>query len=255
MGAFNVKKGILYGVSVGPGDPELLTMKAVKCLNAVPVIATPRTNFKKTSVEDGNTMALDIVKQVVDISSKEIVYLDFKMGRSVSEDTIPKTDMDANHILLARRLESYLDSGKDVAMLSIGDASLFSTYSYIRDIVLNDGYDAVTIPGVTSFSAVAATLNVSLTNMKEPLTIIPGSYNQDQLEDYLSREGTKVIMKSGKSVGKVIDALNITALAKSAKAVGNCGLENQKIYRELANIKDASELENYFLTILVNTTK
>ena len=227
-----MQKGILYGVSTGPGDPELVTLKAVKCLERVPVIAAPRT-------KGSNSMALDIVKGVMDIAGKEICYLDFAMKKDAGV-------LKSTHETIADQIEVYLIKGMDVAMLNIGDASLFGTFCYIRDIVENHGFKTETIPGVTSFCAVAAVLGQSLTTMKDPLTIIPGSF--EGVEEELDRPGSKVLMKSASALPEVKRILNEKNLTDKTSMVANCGLENERVYRD---IRESSDNEGYFVTMLV----
>lgn len=227
-----MKKGILYGVSVGPGDPEHMTLKALRCLEKVSVIAAPRTRGT-------NNRALDTVKANMDISHKEILFLDFAMKKNADI-------LESTHRIQADQIEVCLSQGKDVAMLNIGDASLFGTFCYVRDLVVADGFEAVTIPGVTSFCAVAAELGQSLTNMGDPLTIIPGSF--DKVEQELDRPGTKVLMKSASQLGKVKQILMDKGLADASAMVCDCGLPNQRVYRD---IRESSDDEGYFVTILV----
>ncbi len=228
----SIKRGILYGVSTGPGDPELMTMKAVKCLEHVSVIAAPRTRGV-------NSMALDIVKGCVDVSDKEICFLDFAMKKD--EDILNTT-----HDEQARQIEQYLLAGRDVAMLNIGDASMFGTFCYIRDIVRRDGFETITIPGVTSFSACAALLGQSLTTMGEVMTVIPGSF--DNVSEELDRTGSKVLMKSGSSLPEVKKLIAEKGLVEKTSMVVNCGLENERVYKDITQSGDD---EGYFVTILV----
>lgn len=225
-------KGILYGVSTGPGDPELMTVKAMNTIRNTPVIAAPRTLGK-------NCMALDIVKGIMDVSDKEIVYLDFAMKKDADV-------LDSTHRQQADAIEACLAEGKDVSMLNIGDASLFGTFCYIRDLVEADGYETKVVPGVTSFCAVAAELGWSLTNMGDPLTIIPGSF--DGVAAEMDKPGTKVIMKSASALKEVKQILEDKGRIDKAAMIANCGLPTQRVYK---NIKDSTDKEGYFVTILV----
>jgi precorrin-2/cobalt-factor-2 C20-methyltransferase len=225
-----LNKGTLYGVSVGPGDPELITLKAHKILMSCPVIAAPQTKGEKR-------VALDIVSHVIDLQEKQIVYLEFEMLKDQSL-------LKQSHIEQTQKLRLLLDNGLDVAMLNLGDASLYSTFSYINDIVREWGYETKTIPGVTSFCAVAATLNTSLVEMKKPLHIIP-AYHTD-LDTALSLQGNKVLMKSGSMLGEVKRCIQKHGL--SASLVANCGREDERVFED---INDSSDREGYFVTILV----
>ena len=141
--------GTFYGVSVGPGDPELLTLKAVRVLAQCPILAVPET-------KSGGTLALDIAAAAVDLSGKTILKLPFPMTRKEAETR-------ANHEVQARRIVEQLQAGKDVAMVNLGDVSVFSTFSYLMELVKAAGCPVEMIPGVTSFCAVASRLQTSLT--------------------------------------------------------------------------------------------
>ena len=223
-------KGKFYGVSVGPGDPEYMTLKAVRLLNECPVIAAPRTEKKKN-------IALEIAGSVVALNEKEILYLDFLMGRD-------QRATEARHRELAVLVAKKLDEGKNVAMLSLGDASVYATYGYLQRLLRAQGYETETIAGVTSFCACAAKLDLSLTSARLPLRIIPGDY--PGLETELTAEGTKVIMKQGKGLDRVKAALKKCGLLEKARLVENCGLEGERIYHDL----DQREY-GYFSTIII----
>ena len=105
--------GTFYGVSVGPGDPELMTLQAVRRLENCPVIAAPQT-------PKGGMLALDIAKGAVELSGKTILPLRFAMSL---DPAVQK----AAHIEAARAVKEYLDAGQDVAMLNLGDVSVYAT--------------------------------------------------------------------------------------------------------------------------------
>ena len=174
-------RGIFFGVSVGPGDPELLTRKACRVLEACPVIGAAQT-------ARGEQLALSIARRAVDLTGKEILSLPFSMARDLSV-------RQAAWRRAAAMVRQVLDRGQDVAMVVLGDVSIYSTYCYLMELLREEGYETEMIPGVASFSAVAARLGVSLTTMEEPLHILPAS-QQAQWEG-LTLPGTKVLMKSG----------------------------------------------------------
>ena len=225
------KKGVFYGVGIGPGDPELLTLKAVRVLESCYVIAAPQTKSEQM-------LALDIASAAVDLSNKEIVPLFFTMERD-------KERQRAAHLEAADRLEVYLADGQDVAMLNLGDVSIYATYSYLMEIFKERGYETVMIPGVPSFCAVAARLGESLTEMNTPLHILPAG--AVPLSESLSMSGTKVLMKSGKRLHEVADALDRQGLLSHAKMVKNCGLPDERVCTDLY----AQESAGYFATIIV----
>ena len=226
-----MKRGKLYGVSVGPGDPSLMTLKAVSCIRQCDVLAAPRTS-------DGNSLALKIAEGAVNTSGKQIEYLDLLMTRN--QDELAKIYHSA-----ADRISIHLDAGRDVAVLNLGDASLYSSYSYLCRILLDRGYDAETIPGVTSFCACASVLNRSLTDMNMPLHILPAS--MQDLSSALALPGGKVLMKSGHTLPEIKRLLYEHGLTERSVLVTDCGLSTQRAF---LNIDEATD-ESYFTTILI----
>lgn len=222
--------GILYSVGVGPGDPELLTLKALRTIARCPVVAAPRTR-------GGEMLALDIARQAADLKGKLILPLDFAMSRDADA-------RERDHRAAAEAVEAQLAAGRDVALLNLGDVSVYATCAYLRELLKAKGYESVMVPGVTSFCAVAARLDESLTDMDEPLHIFPaGAWN---VEEALAYPGTKVLMKSGKSLHQVLEALSRTGA--SASMVSNCGLPGEIVCRDL---KQAPADAGYFATIVV----
>lgn len=225
-------KGTLYGVSVGPGDPELLTLKAVRIIASCAVIAAPQTAGEKT-------LALDIASGAVDMDGKEILILPFLMTRD-------RAALERSHRELADKVEQRLALGQDVAMLNLGDVSVYSSFCYIMELTEARGYTVRMIPGVTSFCAVAATLGTSLTTMNSPLHIIPAGGME--LDAALALDGTRVLMKTGKSMKSVKEHICKSGLAGKTLLVQNCGLPNQKICRDIAQ---ADEDISYFTTVII----
>lgn len=222
--------GKFIGVGVGPGDAELITLKAVRVLNETGVIAVPRTKGEKNA-------AFDIAAANVDFGGKEIIYIDFPMTKD-------KKITEENRKQIALKIEEYLKAGKDVAFITLGDVAVYSTYGYIADIVKNDGYETQMISGVPSFCAIAARLGISLTDMKKPLHIIPALY--DDTEKRLELDGSLVLMKAGSSMGKIKTALRDTNFYSAAAE--NCGMENEKIFTDIENAEDK---EGYFTTVII----
>lgn len=229
----NVKKGILHGVSVGPGDPELMTLKAVRCIEQCPVLAAPQTAA-------GRMLALDIAKGAVDVSGKIILPLHFAMSRDSEV-------LKASHAAAADAVRAHLDAGRDVALLNLGDVSIYATYGYLEEILTAQGYAAVRIAGVPSFCAAAARLGQSLTGgMEQPLTIAPGCH----VEQVLAAPGAKVLMKTGRRLPKTLDALRERGLLANSAMVCNCGLPDEAVFPALTDYDPAQDA-GYFATILV----
>lgn len=224
------KFGIFYGVGVGPGDPELMTLKALRVLERCPVIAAPRT-------QGGRMLALDIARGAADLSGKQILPLRIPMGRG---------DRNAAYAEAARRIEGFLAGGQDVAMVNLGDVSLYATYGYLMERIRARGYETVMVPGVASFSAVAARLGTSLAGMDVPLHIIPSSAMS--AEEALGLPGAKVLMKAGGHLGEVAQALADRRLLERSALVANCGLEGEVVCRDLSRLP---EKPGYYTTVIV----
>lgn len=223
--------GTLYGVSVGPGDPELMTLKAVRIIKNCEVIAVPRTGKE-------NALALEIAKQVCDISGREILWLDFLMSKD-------RNLLNRQHQKIAEQLYPYLKNGKSIAFLNIGDVSVYSTFSYIAELVESKGFDVEICAGVTSFCAVAAEVKSPLVQGKNPLIIMPP--NCADFDNLLEFGGTKVIMKSGSSTAAIKNMLAEHNLNNTTYAVCNCGYSDEAIYPNLDSIPDEC---GYFTTIV-----
>lgn len=227
-----VKTGMFYAVGVGPGDPELLTVKALRVLERCPVIAAPQT-------KNGAMLALEIARQAQSLEGKTILPLSFAMERDEEK-------MRLAHLRAADAIEEHLAAGRDTAMLNLGDVSIYATCGYLIELLENRGYETVIVPGVPSFCAAAARLGMSLTTMNAPLHIVPAGGGP--LDEMLALPGTKVLMKSGKEFLRVLDTLRREELLRRAAMVQDCGLATEKVYPTL---EDAPEQAGYFTTIIV----
>lgn len=221
--------GKLWGVGVGPGDPELLTVKAVRVLREADVVIVP-------DASSGDKVALNIAKDY--LKDKEIQFVKTPMVRD-------KTIMDAAHEQAADIICGLLDRGKQVAFLTLGDPAIYSTYMYIHQKVLRRGYPVEVVPGIPSFCAAAARLNQSLCLGREPLLIIPASHDQNDLMDV---PGNKVFMKAGKSILELQQALADRGLLDGASMVENCSMEDEHVYPHFADLKEPS---GYFSLVIV----
>ena len=218
--------GVAYGVGVGPGDPELVTLKALNALRVCDVVAYPGT-------EASASRAFRIAEaSFPELGTKELLALPAPM---VGDRAIVKAAQREN----ARRVERVLDEGRDVAILVLGDPSLYSTFGYVRDVLVEDGYVVETISGVPSFCAVAARLGVSLAEWDETVRIVPlthaeGCVGASDLAG--DPTGTLVLMKPGVGIGAVRDYA--VSAGRELLVVENCGLEGERVYRRPADVPD-----------------
>lgn len=232
----SVARGTCYGVGVGPGDPELLTLKAVRVIGACQVVAAPQTR-------GGATLALDIAAQAVDLEGKDIIRLPFAMSRDAGE----RQRMHEESVGL---IAEQLAQGKDVAVLTLGDPGVFSSFFYLADGLRERGFVIEVIPGVTSFSAVAARLGEGLTEMDEPLHVVPSAACAVRIDEVLDLPGTKVLMKPCGKLGELIETLGRRGELPHASLVADCGLPSEHACRDLASF-DPAEHSSYFTTLVV----
>jgi len=208
---------ILYGVGVGPGDPELLTLKAVRIIRENAVIACPCTN--STDNVEKSTAYQTALQAVSELTSKELVPVYLPMTKD-------KAKLKQYHLEGAALLESYLRQEKNVVFLTLGDPTIYSTFSYIQHIVAQDGYITQFVSGVPSFCAAAASLNISLAESKDPLHILP-AVHIDNFAAAVRPEGNYVFLKSASYLPQIKSALSEYA---DLYMVENCGMAAEKIY-------------------------
>ena len=225
--------GTLYGVGVGPGDPELLTIKALRLIKENQIIAVPGNDIQKS-------VAYQIVKGAYEeLDEKTLIPVAMPMTKD------PKV-LEENHKKAADDVEKYLKKGENVVFLTLGDPTVYSTYLYVHKRILERGYEASIISGITSFTAVAARLNLGLVEMAEPLHVIPATYQAEDMDQILELPGTKVLMKSGKKMKQIKES--ILRSGQQAVMIENCGMPGEKIYRCAREIPEAA---GYYSLILV----
>ncbi|MBE6042352.1 MAG: precorrin-2 C(20)-methyltransferase [Clostridiales bacterium] len=225
-----MEKGKAYGVGVGPGDPELMTLRACRLIRENDVIAVPG---KKATDAVAYKIAAGAVPEIAD---KELVPIYMPMVRDT--ELIKRAHREAADIF-----EKYLDEGRNVVYITLGDSTIYCTFSYIQHLLEADGYETELVPGITSFCAAAAALNNSLTEWNEPLHVVPALHNTET--GSLKWPGNYVLMKSANKMREVKEMLSHTDL--DVQAVENCSMETEKKYRSLDEIPDDA---GYFSLII-----
>lgn len=226
-------QGKLYGVGVGPGDPELLTLKALRLIKENEVIAVPGRDIQAS-------VAYQIVKGAYeDLDKKTLIPVAMPMTK---DPQVLKT----NHDKAADQVEDYLREGKNVVFLTLGDTTVYSTYLYVHKRILERGYEAEIVSGITSFCAVAARLNMGLVEADQPLHVIPATYKAQEMTEILKLPGTKVLMKTGKKMKQVKESIEKSG--QKAVMIENCGMPSEKIYRSAEEIPEDS---GYYSLIIV----
>jgi precorrin-2/cobalt-factor-2 C20-methyltransferase len=240
--AQNHHKGTLYGIGVGPGDPELLTVKAARRLGAVPVIFTPEAK------PGAGSHALKVVEEIIDRHRQKVVFLHFPMQRD-------EAVLEAAWQEAAEEIHAVLESGRDAAFLTIGDTLLYSTFGYILDKMIEKHPEVICkiIPGVTSVTAVAAAAGIPLARTNERVLILPATYREEELRESLNQFETVVLVKVHRVLGRVVKLLEGMGRLGDAVLVSRCGTEKERIFRDLSTV-DPEEVD-YLSTLIVTRNR
>ena len=231
-----MKQGKFIGVGVGPGDPEYLTLKAARIIKESKVIAVPGQPDKPSAAYRIAVEAVPELIDDIDNNRKQLLYLPMPMK-------LDREMLAAQHRKNAEAVAEYLKTGDDVVFLTLGDPDIYSTFSYLRDIVKEMGYEVGTIAGIMSISAAAARLNISLADWEESVRILP----EGQMDTFdLSEDMTYVMMKPRGSLDPLKQA--IASSGKSVYAVTDCGMDSEKVYYDIEEIPDSV---GYFTIIII----
>ena len=225
--------GKLYGVGVGPGDSKLLTLKAKEVLESVDVIAVPVKAPGEVST------ALSIVRPVVDLKNKEIMPVIFKMEHSPEKRAECRKQA-------AGQLMEQLDMGKDVAMIVLGDISVYSTYHLAFKYIREKGYETENIPGISAFSGGAALALTSLVEGNQNMMVISSLKGTEALEAALKACDNLVVMKAGSSMAKIIEILKTQGLEDKTVVLSNIGMDDAYIGPPVENRE-----YGYFTTLII----
>lgn len=209
--------GRLYGVGVGPGDPELITLKVHRLLTTSPVICVPRRNLK----DDGYAEA--IVRQHYRPEAQEILYLQFPMSRDWER---LKPFWDRNTATIWERLQQ----GLDCVFITEGDPFVYSTFIYMFDYMRQQHpeVEIEVVPGISSFLAAAARVGMPLGNQYERIAIIPDVESAEEARQILQQFETVVFLKVNsifEQVYEALESLDLVDHARYVKKVSAPGLE------------------------------
>ncbi|MDR3160526.1 MAG: precorrin-2 C(20)-methyltransferase [Spirochaetaceae bacterium] len=230
------KPGTLYGIGVGPGDPELITVKALRIIAACDLVVFPEPEEAGT-----RHLAFEIARRAMpELEKREFMGLYLPMTRDAAV-------MRVNQEKAAQRIMEQLREGKNLAFLTLGDPSVYSTSGYLHRLVEEGGFSVRIIPGVTSFCAAAAALGEDLVRGSEALHLIPAS---GDTAEAMGLAGTRVFMKMGRSLGEIRALVEERGLGSRTRIVENCGLENQRIWKSLEELPPG-EAPGYFTLIIV----
>ena len=233
--------GILYGIGMGVGRPEMLSRQAIGCMHAADVICLPRK-------EKSECRAYRIAKEAFPgIDGKKLLCFEFEMIRD--REALVKL-----HREIYENVQPLLQQGQKVAFLTIGDPTVYSTFSYIAKLAEQDGFRVEMVNGITSFCACAASLGISLCDGDAELHVISGTEN---IEEVLNLPGTKVIMKCSRSMLQLRRRLiqleeesRDTERPAEIYAVSDCGTPEERLYFGAEQLPEDAP---YMTTVIVKS--
>lgn len=221
-----------YSVGVGAGDSSYITLGALRALETADIIAVPVKKHGEKSA------AFEIIRHEFDTSKKEITELEFLM-------TSDAKAREHSHKRAAEQITNALKQNKTVAMITLGDVSVYSTCSYMHSYVKNAGFEVEIIPAVTSFCAAADKAGISLCEGGECVAVLP-SLKSKNLEKYLDDFDTIILMKAGGNTDEIYRILKSRGLGDKAIVSSRIGMENELI-EQLREGKSYG----YFTTVII----
>ncbi|MCF6272264.1 MAG: precorrin-2 C(20)-methyltransferase [Rhodobacteraceae bacterium] len=227
--------GKLIGVGLGPGDPELMTLKAHRLIASAAVIAYP-------ALENGESFARSIAAGSIPPEARELV-IRIPM-------TVERAPAQAAYDQGAADIAAELDAGRDVVVLCEGDPFFYGSFMYLFARLAKD-YDTEVVPGVTSVTACAAVANRPLAARNEVLTIIPGPLESPEMRARIEAAGAVAIMKVGRHLGRIRALLTDMGLAASATYVARASLPSQQVLP----LERAPDPAPYFSMILITKSE
>lgn len=234
-----MKKGTLYGIGVGPGDPDLMTVKGAKILGECAHVFVPKAR------QEAESVALSIARRHIGPEA-QIHEIVFPM-------TTDRAKLAERWEESARVIANILETGADACFLTLGDTFLYSTYIYMLRALRRriPDVDVVTIPGITAFSAAAAIAEFPVGEAKEPVTIVPTADDLEDVRHALTTGGTVVLMKIGKRLGGILDVLETAGVLGRSVFVSHAGMDSERIVKDLRELRGAEADTGYLSIILV----
>jgi precorrin-2/cobalt-factor-2 C20-methyltransferase len=230
--------GTLYGIGVGPGDPDLITLKAVKVLKRVAHV------FAAASSKNNYSLAFEIIRDHL------------PEGIPVDRMAFPMT-FDSDHLEDAwmancEKAIEILGQGKDVAFLTLGDPLTFSTFIYLmRKVKLRlPGITIESVPGITAFQAAAACAGTPLSEGEESFTVVSGAKGGDRLKEVISFSDNVILMKTYKQFPHILAKIEEAGLKDNCCFVSRCGLDGQTVEREFHKMTEMDK-PNYLSLMII----
>lgn len=231
--------GTLFGIGVGPGDPELLTIKAARILREVSHV------FAASSSKNDYSLAFSIVREHL------------REGTTVEQLAFPMTfkseQLEDAWQANCEKVSEILEQGKDVAFLTLGDPLIYSTFAYLMRKVRKrlPQVSITVIPAITSFQAAAAYAGEPLVEGEEALTIVSGAKGANRLQDTADGAENVVIMKTYKHFQQILESIRDQGLEDRFCFVSRCGLDGQIVERDFEKLAAMEQPPNYLSLMIV----
>ncbi|MEE1947442.1 precorrin-2 C(20)-methyltransferase [Pseudomonas alcaligenes] len=219
-------RGRLLGLGVGPGDPELITLKALRLLQSAPVVGYFVAKAKASKGQGGN--AFGIIEQHLTDAQRRLPLV-YPVTTEKLEPPLTYEDVIADfYDTCAAQIALELDAGRDVAVICEGDPFFYGSYMYLHDR-LAERYEAEVVPGVCSMLGCASVLGTPLVYRNQSLSVLSGVLPEEELEQRLRSAEAAVVMKLGRNFDKVRRVLQRLGLAERAHYVERATMHNQQI--------------------------
>ena len=231
----------LYAIGVGPGAPDLLTLRAAEILRRVPVVFSPLSAMGTTS------RALDVVRGLLDPARQQVVELTFPMQKEQDE-------LEGEWEEAASEIVEQLRRHGEGAFITIGDVSLYSTFIYVQRLLEVQHPDLVIelVPGIPSFSAMTALMGMPYGQGDDRIAILPATFGPERIEAVLREFETVILMKVNRVIDEVLDTLERLGLIDHATFVTKCGMADQEVVYDVQTLR--GQRPSYFSILLVSKT-
>jgi precorrin-2/cobalt-factor-2 C20-methyltransferase len=234
---------MFYGIGVGPGDPELLTVKAASVLAGCSNVFVPKARTGSESV------ALEIARKYLrpDARVRELVF-----PMTPDQDVLEQRWRESAEVIAP-----VLEAGSDACFLTLGDPMVYSTYIYLLRALQQrmPGLKTKTVAGITSFCAAAAATQFVLGEGKELITIVPTSDDMAILRKAFESHGTVVLMKIGKRLRDILAVLEECHLIEHSVFVSRAGLEGERVETNLRNLRVEDPETGYLSVMIVHASR
>jgi precorrin-2/cobalt-factor-2 C20-methyltransferase len=242
--------GKFVGVGVGPGDPELITIKAAKMLKTADVISIPKAHADKPS------LALAIVKQIIEERPNPPELLELVFPMTNDEKELERLWSENVHIVAKKAL-----TGKTIAFITLGDPMFYSTFIYLCQKMKEKHPEVCLeiIPGVTSLTACAAVSKIPLAEKNEVIAVIPSGVDPKQIGEIAKNANILVLMKGSKLLKKLVPVLENSGFTKDSTSVvvRRCTMPEEKVtIGRLGDVENWDIIDDYFsISMIKEKTK